>query len=77
LEGVGVTAVEIHEEHLAVLAHKLLGTLCLIADKAEFLREHRNDVATELCDAWLTDIHAHAHEVATQLSLFARGLTSS
>ena len=62
------------EENLAVTAHRLLGAVSLIADKAAFLRQHRNEVDDELCDRWLLEIEANARDLSHCLGLLARGL---
>jgi hypothetical protein len=62
------------DEGLAVAAHRLLGSLSLIAGKAEFLRRHRREADDELCERWLSDIEATAKNLSTCLELLARGI---
>lgn len=72
--GPPLSATETREEHLALAAPRLLGTLCLIADKADFLRQHRYDLGDDVSDRWLADIETQAKSVAEQLSRMTRAL---
>jgi len=71
-----MSTIDSSEQHLAVTAHRLLGTVSHIADKAEFLRRHRAELDDEMCDRWLLEIETSAKDLSHCLGLLARGIVA-
>ena len=71
-----MSTIDSSEQHLAVTAHRLLGAVSHIADKAEFLRHHRDEIDDEVCDRWLHEIEASAKDLCHCLGLLARGIVT-